>query len=164
MQAVEHFGAGSVENYGKWNQNRIVDGSGVYITRNLDYEGTFNLNNNIAYDNGINGLVVHKTTNPAVTVNVKNNRIFDNGRTTKEYEDRQDAGGLTINSGEGTSNVLLKNNKVTANDLPDRTYQCFGECNLLSGSRNNSVCGGDPSPKLTDDDQPANAFKDTDCD
>ena len=40
----------------------IVDGSGVYITRNVDYEGTFDLTNNVAYDNGINGLVVHKTT------------------------------------------------------------------------------------------------------
>ena len=83
-ESVEHFGAGSVENYGKHNQNRIVDGSGVYITRNVDYEGTFNLKNNIAYDNGINGLVVHKTTHPDVTVNVMNNRIFDNGRTTPD--------------------------------------------------------------------------------
>ena len=82
-----HFGAG-VEHYGEWNQNRIVDGSGIYLTRNLDYEGTFELRGNVAYDNGINGLVVHKTTNPKVTVNVKYNVIFDNGQTTKDIEGR----------------------------------------------------------------------------
>ena len=46
---LEHFGSG-VKDYGMWNQSVIVDGSGVYITRNVDYEGTFDLNNNIAYD------------------------------------------------------------------------------------------------------------------
>ena len=147
---VEHFGAG-VENYGKYNQNRIVDGSGVYITRNVDYEGTFNLNNNIAYDNGINGLTVHKTTHPNVTVNVKNNRIFDNGRTTTDKESgegRQNAGGLTVNTGTAAGNVNLRNNKVTAESAPgDSAYQCFGECNLIDPS-NNSVCGGAPSSKF----------------
>ena len=148
-QDLAHFGAG-VENYGEYNQPRIVDGSGVYITRNLDFEGTFNLKNNIAYDNGINGVVVHKTTNEKVTVNVTNNRVFDNGVTTKESENegRQDAGGLTINAGHEVSNVLLKNNKVTAEQDGDKTYQCFGECNLTAGSGNNYACGGAPSTKL----------------
>lgn len=95
---------------------------------------------------------MHKTTNPDVTINVLNNRVFDNGVTTtdRDEEGRQDAGGLTINSGHATSNVLLKNNKVTAAADPDRTYQCFGECNLLAGSKNNSVCGGGASPKLAE--------------
>lgn len=64
-QGLEHFGSG-VENYGLWNMNSVVDGSGVYITRNLDFEGTFTLKDNIAFDNGINGLVVHKTTHENV--------------------------------------------------------------------------------------------------
>ena len=150
-QNLAHFGAG-VENYGQYNQPRIVDGSGVYITRNLDFEGTFNLKNNVAYDNGINGVVVHKTTNDNVTVNVTNNRVFDNGVTTKESENegRQDAGGLTINAGHATSNVYLKNNKVVAEQDGDKTFQCFGECNLTDGSGNNVACGGAPSSKLGD--------------
>ena len=55
------------------------------------------MNNNISFDNGINGLVVHKTTHANVTVNIQNNRIFDNGSTDKTVEGRHDAGGLTFN-------------------------------------------------------------------
>ena len=43
---------------------------------------------NIAFDNGINGLVVHKTTHEEVTINVVNNRVFDNGKTSKDVEGR----------------------------------------------------------------------------
>ena len=60
----------------------VVDGQGVYITRNLDYTGYFLLKDNIAYDNGINGVVVHKSTNTAVTVEVDGNIVFDNGATS----------------------------------------------------------------------------------
>lgn len=87
QDALNHFGSGT-DNYGEWNQGEIIDGSGVYITRNVDYEGTFKLNNNIAFDNGINGVVVHKTTHDNVYVEVKNNLIFDNGKTTKDVEGR----------------------------------------------------------------------------
>lgn len=114
---IEHFGAG-VENYGEYNQNKIVDGNGVYITRNLDYEGTFNLIKNISFNNGINGLVVHKTTHANVKVNVSKNVIFDNGMTTMDVEGRQSAGGLTVNSGDGVSNLLLHKNKVWSK-IPD---------------------------------------------
>lgn len=37
----------------------------------------------------------------------------------------------------------------TAED--DVTYQCFGTCTELSGSGNNTACGGDPSTKFTSD-------------
>ena len=104
-----HFGSG-VENYGLWNQSVVVDGNGVYITRNLDYEGTFNLNDNISFDNGINGLVVHKTTHTNVTVNVMRNKIFDNGKTDITVEGRQNAGGLTINTGDTSGEVTLVDN------------------------------------------------------
>ena len=62
---LEHFGSG-VKDYGLWNQKVVVDGSGVYITRNVDYQGTFELNNNICYEYCINGLVKHKTTHENV--------------------------------------------------------------------------------------------------
>lgn len=95
-----------------------MDGNGVYITRNLDYEGTFNLVKNISFNNGINGLVVHKTTHANVKVNVSKNVVFDNGMTTKDVEGRQSAGGLTVNSGDGASNLLLSKNKVWSK-IPD---------------------------------------------
>lgn len=100
---LAHFGSG-IENYGLWNMAVVVDGSGVYITRNLDYEGQFRLVNNIAYDNGINGVVVHKTTHENVYNIVEGNRVFDNGACRVVEEGRQDAGGLTVNSGDYTSN------------------------------------------------------------
>ena len=73
-------------NYGGWDQDHIIDGSGVYITRNQGYTGTFKLQSNTAYDNGINGLVVHKSGD--ATVYVQDNIIFDNGRTKVEAEGR----------------------------------------------------------------------------
>jgi hypothetical protein len=113
-----------------------------------------NLRHNVAYDNGINGVVVHKTTHDNVTVNVVNNRVFDNGVTSKNSgvdEGRQDAGGLTINSGSATSNVYLLNNKVVADVQDDMSYQCFGTCNLTEGSGNNIECGGGHNNQLGSD-------------
>ena len=75
--------------YGCGGQNKIIDGSGVYITRNNSdgapfasdenpndqYIGQFYFANNVAYGNGMNGLVVHKTNNTVAT----NNTIYGNG-------------------------------------------------------------------------------------
>lgn len=110
---LSHFGSG-VENYGLYNMYSVVDGQGVYLTRNLDYEGSFKMIDNIAFDNGINGVVVHKTTHTNVNVTVEGNVVFDNGATSVEIEDRQIAGGLTINSGDYTSTQYLGHNVVTA--------------------------------------------------
>ena len=46
--------------YGKAGQSYIIDGSGVYVTRNRDTyaHGMFELSDNVAYENGINGVVV----------------------------------------------------------------------------------------------------------
>ena len=161
-QGLDHFGAG-VENYGLWNMASVVDGSGVYITRNLDYEGTFTLKDNIAFDNGINGLVVHKTTHENVNIVVENNRIFDNGRTWSTWEGRQAAGGMTINSGDYTSTQQVKDNTVSCGDDPDVSYQCFGTCVLEADSTNNAWCGGDPNTsKLTSTDG-QDVFVQNDC-
>ena len=94
----------------------VVDGQGVYLTRNLDYEGSFSMVDNIAFDNGINGVVVHKTTHANVNVTVEGNVVFDNGATKVDIESRQIAGGLTINSGDYTSTQYLGHNVVTAQD------------------------------------------------
>ena len=145
---LAHFGSGT-DSYGEWNMGEVIDGSGVYITRNPDYEGNFKLNNNKCYDNGINGLVVHKTTHDNVSVEVKNNLIFDNGRTTKDVEGRQNAGGLAINSGgsSNTSRQILKSNRVTTTQEGDVAYQCFGTCEVDNSSWN-KACGSEPSSKL----------------
>jgi hypothetical protein len=58
----------------------------VYITRNQNYQGTFELTDNLAFDNGINGLVVHKTNHANVTVTVARNILFNNGRTSRGLE------------------------------------------------------------------------------
>ena len=60
-------------------QDYVIDGQGVYVTRNSDtyLAGTMELSDNIAYDNGINGLVFHRTYNGVV----KRNIIFNNGST-----------------------------------------------------------------------------------
>ena len=49
--SLPEHGGSSLPNYGKWNQGGIWDGSGIILTRNNEYEGTFNLNDNIAYEN-----------------------------------------------------------------------------------------------------------------
>jgi len=128
LSSIAHSGTG-VPNYAEAEQDYIIDGSGVYLTRNYDYRGTFYLTNNVAYDNGINGLVVHKT-NHAV---VQSNWLFSNGRVTKDIEGRQDAGGLVINNSE---NVTLSRNTVAIHEAGDISFQCFGTCGFTDGAGN----------------------------
>ena len=53
---------------------------GVYVTRNGKYlKGRFEMSYNKAYNNGINGLVVHKTNRARVAGNV----LWDNGKVGK---------------------------------------------------------------------------------
>eukprot|EP01052_Picozoa_sp_SAG31_P009887 SAG31_NODE_530_length_14420_cov_4.259968_3_plen_286_part_00 len=142
----------AVPGYSHWNQSYIIDGSGVYITRNQAYQGTFRLVSNIAFDNGINGLVVHQTNNANVAVVVERNIIFNNGRTSAALEGRQAAGGLVINHG---NNVVVRDNIVKTTSARDYSYRCFGTCNVVpSTSTNNSHCNGVVSPGF-----PASAFR-----
>lgn len=150
MSYIEHFGSGT-DDYGLAEMSSIVDGQGVYITRNTDFEGTFILSNNIAFDNGINGLVVHKSTHENVMNIVEGNLIFNNGRTSQAWENRQTAGGLTVNSGDYKSYQSLFKNIVTVGE-GDVPYQCFGECENLAGSADNLFCGGSPSNKFANQD------------
>ena len=55
--------------------------SGVYVTRNKEtyLHGRMWLNYNRAYNNGINGLVVHKTDRAHVVGNV----LWDNGQVSR---------------------------------------------------------------------------------
>ena len=128
LSDLAHSGTGK-EHYSKWNQDYIIDGSGVYITRNYDYRVTFYLTGNTAYDNGINGLVVHKSNNAVV----RNNVVFGNGRVSKTREGRQDAGGIVINN---SVNVTFDNNTASVDLEDDVAFQCFGTCGIDVDTRN----------------------------
>lgn len=136
-----------IHNYGTYSQNRIIDGQGIYTTRTADYEGTFIVKNNTVFDNGINGISIHKTTNPKAKVHVVNNRVFDNGKTSSKWESRQNAGGVVVNSGGHSidAKVRLAHNKVVTGDRPDVTYQCYGSCSFTRNSKSNTACGGMPN-------------------
>lgn len=132
--------------YASFNASYIIDGSGIYITRNQDYQGVMNLSDNVAYDNGINGLVVHKTNHANVLVVVERNVIFGNGRTTRDVEGRQAAGGLVVNRGPPAGGLRLVENTVFTDSSDDFCYQCFGSCSLSSGdARDNVACVGQTS-------------------
>jgi len=75
--------------YGKDYQDYIVDGMGVYVTRNnVDSNNNYTfgktiLDANEAFENGINGLVFHRTDRGEVT----NNQVYNNGVVGKVYAD-----------------------------------------------------------------------------
>jgi len=85
--------------YGKKTQDYIIDGQGVYVTRNdcdgtgvpegkttctkgndCEYVGKMELSHNIAYRNGINGVTFHRTPGGGVMIN---NTIYNNGQVPK---------------------------------------------------------------------------------
>jgi len=105
-------------------------------------------------------LVVHKTTNPATTVYVQRNRIFGNGETTKDPENRQSAGGMVINTygADVHGTTTFKDNIVTVDVEGDYPFRCFGTCTLTPWSNGNKACYDGISGQL---DNPA--FDSTDC-
>ena len=74
--------------YGAYNQFYIIDGQGICTTRSPDYQGSFEITENHVFDNGINGISIHKTTHANVKVLVQNNDIFDNGKSSSAWEHR----------------------------------------------------------------------------
>ena len=108
---------------------------GVYVTRNSDkyLYGRFDLSYNKAYQNGINGLVVHKTDRAEIVGNV----IWDNGRVSKEEPElRQPYAGLTLNAAK---DVEVRNNYVKTESKDDYAYVLVSESILNDGSGNNKV-------------------------
>lgn len=140
--------------YGKAYQDYIIDGMGVYVTRNKDTYpyGKMELSANIAYRNGINGVVFHRTNRGIV----KDNIVFDNGvvpkdgHTEPEPQDwhaccpgkgRQPYSGLILNEAE---EVEMSNNSVAARYSDDYAYQMQmdgGTKYPVTGVDNN-VCAG----------------------
>lgn len=109
-----------IENYGTAAQDFIIDGSGVYMTRNKDYtHGWFYLANNISFNNGINGLVIHRTDRAIVV----NNTCYMNGATPLE-SGRQSSSGLTLNHAD---HVRVYNNITWARFEEDFALGAFGD-------------------------------------
>jgi len=150
--------------YGKEMQDYIIDGSGVYVTRNNQtyLHGKFELSNNVCYKNGINGIVMHRTNRGVI----KKNTIYENGmvpRLDKSEENpvdwhegcsgksRQPYSGLVLNNAE---DVKLWSNLVTARYDDDYAFIQLSDSGnplpLLAGG-NNHVCQGqsDMNPAST---------------
>mmetsp|Transcript_12959 Transcript_12959/g.27970 ORF Transcript_12959/g.27970 Transcript_12959/m.27970 type:complete len:338 (+) Transcript_12959:341-1354(+) len=133
----------------------IVDGMGVYVTRNKDtyLHGQMELTDNIAYGNGINGVVFHRTDRGVV----KRNTVYNNGVIPRlEYSElpaedwmvdlkksRQPYSGIVINNAEG---VKLWSNNVMARYDDDYAYNLevdgSGPPPPLAAGGNNKVCRG----------------------
>ncbi|MFP4259831.1 MAG: right-handed parallel beta-helix repeat-containing protein [Opitutales bacterium] len=109
-----------IEDYGTAEQDYIIDGSGVYMTRNKDYtHGWFYLANNISFNNGINGLVVHRTDRAIVA----NNTAYMNGATPLS-SGRQSSSGITLNHAD---HVKVFNNISWARFEEDFALGAFGD-------------------------------------
>jgi parallel beta-helix repeat protein len=123
------------ESYGKADSTYIIDGSGIYLTRNSQFyaHGKFLIENNLAYGNGINGLVVHYTDR----VILKNNTVANNGTVPLE-DHRQRNSGLAINHSQ---DLEIVNNRVQVNVPGDAAIKFFGEITGIKAS-GNQYAGG----------------------
>eukprot|EP00592_Proboscia_alata_P004166 CAMPEP_0194367428 /NCGR_PEP_ID=MMETSP0174-20130528/15505_1 /TAXON_ID=216777 /ORGANISM="Proboscia alata, Strain PI-D3" /LENGTH=572 /DNA_ID=CAMNT_0039143165 /DNA_START=329 /DNA_END=2047 /DNA_ORIENTATION=+ len=152
--------------YGKATQNYIIDGSGVYVTRNEDTYlfGQMEVSYNTCHGNGINGVVFHRTNRGTVNQNI----IYSNGivptlEPEEHVEDwhagasgqpRQPYSGLVLNNAES---MKLWSNKVAARYETDFAFQQVkdnsGSSPPLQAGGNNKVCNGlvsiNPSTAVT---------------
>jgi len=141
--------------YGHKTQDYIIDGMGVYVTRNSDtyLHGMMELSYNTCYGNGINGLGFHRTHRGTI----KQNLIYNNGvvpRLDKPEvveedwqkflgKSRQPFSGITINNAKS---VNLCSNRVAARYDDDFAYRQVtdnnGQSQHLEVGGNNKVCKG----------------------
>jgi hypothetical protein len=129
------------ESYGQAESTYIIDGSGIYLTRNSEFyaHGRFLVADNVAYGNGINGLVVHLTDR----VSLKNNTIANNG-TVPLTASRQKVSGLVINHSQ---DVEIVNNRVQVNVPGDAAIRFFGGVSGITAS-GNQYAGGPSDLKV----------------
>lgn len=126
---------------------------GVYVTRNKDtyLHGQMELADNVAYGNGINGVVFHRTDRGVI----RRNTVYDNGIVPRlEYPEgiaedwhvglgksRQPYSGIVINNAAG---VKLWSNAVSARYDDDYAFriEADGEPAPLAAGGNNRACRG----------------------
>jgi parallel beta-helix repeat protein len=130
-----------VPSYGTAESTYIIDGSGIYLTRNSQFysHGKYLIANNVAYGNGINGLVVHYTDR----VVLKDNTIANNGTVPLEAH-RQRNSGLTINHSQ---NIEIVNNRVQVDVAGDAAIRFFGAVSGINAS-GNQYAGGSSDLKI----------------
>ena len=88
---------------------------------------------NKAYNNGINGLVVHKTDR----ANVTGNSLWDNGQvSTSPPDSRQPYAGLTLNN---AVDVEVRDNIVKTERNDDYAYVAVSGSLISGNSGNNKV-------------------------
>lgn len=141
--------------YGKSSQDYIIDGSGVYLTRNNEsyLYGKMELSFNVCFGNGINGVVFHRTNRGVVRANI----VYDNGvvprldKTESNPQDwhvgcsgksRQKYSGITLNVAKG---VELWCNQVLARYNDDFAYMLESDGLLpvpISDGGGNIICRG----------------------
>ena len=150
--------------YGKTNQDYIIDGMGVYVTRNNQsyLHGRMELMGNVCYGNGINGLVVHRTDR----ADVRKNIVYDNGKVPRldknepivedwhagcSGKSRQPYSGLVLNN---AMDIKLWSNNVSAryNDdyafVIERDGDNTDTTGIVTAGGNNKACGGIVDPNL----------------
>jgi poly(3-hydroxybutyrate) depolymerase len=134
------------EYYGSKNQTFIIDGSGVYVSRNAAsyLYGWMELAHNTCYRNGINGVVVHKTDRAYVHHNV----LYDNGQVPKTAPElRQGYAGLTLNT---ATQVHFYSNNVTTTLAEDAAFASTGSEFVSNPSYVNFACRGTVSSAYGD--------------
>lgn len=141
--------------YGKSTQNYIIDGMGVYVTRNKDTynHGQMALEDNLCYGNGINGLVFHRTdrgyvrrntihSNGVVPVLEMPEPIVEDWHASASGKSRQRYSGLVLNNAEG---VKLWSNNVAARYDDDYAFKQEDDSGVpapVEAGGNNKACRG----------------------
>jgi hypothetical protein len=133
-----HAMYGARSSYGLPNQTVIMDGSGMYLTRNeRSYtHGRFELRDNVAFGNGISGIVVHRTKR----VLAWHNRAYSNGLTPRNPpESRQPSGAMAI---AHSARVTLYDNELSSTGDPHdftivTSYASFAICEGSTCSQHN---------------------------
>lgn len=123
--------------YGMADSTYIIDGSGVYLTRNSQFyaHGKYLVADNVAYGNGINGLAVDLTDR----VILKNNTIVNNG-TVPLSDGRQRNSGLAVNNSQ---DLEIVDNRIQVDVPGDAAIKFFGDVSGITASGN--LYAGGPS-------------------
>jgi Right handed beta helix region len=127
--------------YGTAASTYIIDGSGIYLTRNSQFysHGKYLVADNVAYGNGINGMVVHYTDRAALM----NNTIANNGTVPLDAH-RQRNSGLAINHSQ---ELEIVNNRVQVNVAGDAAIKVFGPTSGIHAT-GNLYAGGSSDLKM----------------
>ncbi len=129
------------ESYGRPESTYIIDGSGIYVTRNSEFyaHGRFLIASNAACGNGINGIVVHYTDR----VTLKDNTVANNG-TVPIGANRQRNSGVAINHSQ---DLEIVNNRVQVDVAGDAAIKFFGPVSGIRAS-GNQYAGGTSDLKI----------------